>query len=302
MIGAIVAAIVLLIAIAAPVGVHVKNNKHTCNLHEKDTHLIRNARLELFLEGYDEHESSTTNLNIIESSVLNSYNNVSGGCDDIYERYMYDARVIEMATEHNFMDPYYDSVTATAIVETKISCYDCPKNEIFASDYPEVDYRTNRYRKNRVLSQMKTRLNAGDFLYVLEEKLVEQNVATGISLAQVENAKSGVYKKFGKKSKKSKNSCYEGKGKGKGSKTAAPSVSFVPSSSMQPSGSPSVSMEPSRGKGGKGLSKTSAPSISEQPSQSFAPSCSLQPSIEPTTASPSLTPSTMPSSSPSLSL
>ena len=59
---------------------------------------------------------------------------------------------------------------------------------------------------------------------------------------------------------------------------------------MEPSGSPSVSMEPSYGKGGKGGSKTAAPSLSMEPSMSSAPSCSLMPSgsFEPS-PSPTLT-------------
>ena len=287
----------LFLVVVTPVAVH-KKKQNACvagknDLRKKDEKYLKNARLQFHFEGFNEDfnvfsssSSSAADKEIIQSALRDSYNKVSGGCNDIYERWMYDAKLVELTTVHDYMTDDDSTTTTIAHVDTKISCInDCPDDEIFASAYPTVDWPTYRNRARFLQDGSNagggpTSINAGQVLIAMEDTLVLDGVISGISVASFESVNHGVVKRFGKKSKKSKkNSCYVGKGKGKGgSKTSSPSVSLQPSVSPEPSGAPSVSLEPTRGKGGKGASKTAAPSVSSEPSLSFAPSCSLMPS------------------------
>jgi hypothetical protein len=101
---------------------------------------IKEPQLELVLAGFDR---TTTELEQSElaKAVSMGYNAVSKGCEDVYERWMFDAVLVDQELvnfskpqEHGGGMTYQSALVAT--FSTRISCEGCSEGKAFASVYP----------------------------------------------------------------------------------------------------------------------------------------------------------------------
>ncbi len=74
-----------------------------------------------------EEEQST-----MENAVLDAFNDVSARCGDVYERWMYGTKMVSQTIQ----DTGDGGSVMVAEIEMTISCFGCPDEEVFASEYP----------------------------------------------------------------------------------------------------------------------------------------------------------------------
>ena len=122
--------------------------QHTCT--EEELADLNENRLELSLKGLTRPLSTAKEQEVVEQVVLEAYNEVSGGCRDIYERWMYQSNIVNqtIAAPTDDYDYDYGLSLPEVIVELEmdISCYDCPTEQEFASIFP-----TNSESRSRLL-------------------------------------------------------------------------------------------------------------------------------------------------------
>ena len=296
---------------------------------------LKENHLELTLMGLT-RPTTPEEQDVVEKAVRDAYNEVSGQCEDIFERWMHQSSMVNQTVVAAENDDYYygyaSSSGTNVLVEIQmdLSCYDCPEGEEFASVYADVSRRAMRKRLqrglivrgekhaiSRSLSEATSTINAEDVLNLIDAKLVDARSAqtiedsfAGISDVTIQSS-SGVSTRAGGKGTKAPKATSSPNSKGKGGSTKAPGSkgkgkgsdecicpTDVPSEtpSETPSNSPSISIEPS---------SSTLPSLSQLPSSSTSPSTSTEPSISnvPSTSqlpSTSMSPST--SQEPSISI
>jgi hypothetical protein len=91
---------------------------------------LKGVHLEVSLEGLSrlatEEEQAT-----MERAVLDAFNGVSARCGDVYERWMYETKMVSQTIQ----DMEDGGSVMVAEIEMIISCFGCPDEEIFASEY-----------------------------------------------------------------------------------------------------------------------------------------------------------------------
>jgi hypothetical protein len=281
---------------------------------------LNHNRLEIFLVGLSRPATAEEQAHI-ESTVLDSYNEVSKGCDDVYERWMYQTTLVDQLVSSTDDG----SSRIVAVVETSVSCDDCPKDKSFASTYPT--------RRRRLEGSTTTTTTPQDRLVVrgyngsrvshLLRDLKEEEVSS-ISFAEVidrieanlqlASSKSLIEPGFKQVSDvtllsvdkeeqiafMSESTASSGKGnRGKGKNKSEFGCEEKSSKSSKSSKSGKGGSKKGGSKKGKGSGKTPSPSSSGQPSPSTtsAPSCSSQP-----TEQASVSPQSSASPKPSVSL
>jgi len=266
-----------------------KKKKNTCVPGQVAD--VNPYRLEVSLVGLSRFATDEERT-AIESTVQESYNEVSGGCEDEYERFMYQSTLTEQVVSTT--DDGAPSVVA--VIETAISCDNCPPSESFASEYPSrrrLEASRDRLVRGgsdasgRDLQKKLKSISFAEVINVIEANLQFASSAekiepgfqqlSDITLSTAEDEEEEVVVAFmmesaakaasgkGKGSKKSGYGCNDGKGSksGKSSKSSK--------SASESSGSSKSTKK----------SKTASPSSSSMPSSSMAPSCSSQPSEQP---------------------
>jgi hypothetical protein len=168
---------------------------------------LKGAHLEVSLVGLSrlatEEEQAA-----MESAVLDAYNDVSARCGDVYERWMYEANMVSQTIQ----DTGDGGPVMVAEIETTISCFDCPDEEVFASEYTAsalspllsssaLSRKYNRARGSSASSQLlqESTINAADVVYKIDENLQKASQNNVIELTYsrltkvfIENRKSGV--------------------------------------------------------------------------------------------------------------
>ena len=131
---------------------------------------------------HSESELSEDKVKELEKIIVESYNQVSGGCSDQYNRWMYGIKfmdqtvlkhaVIEEEAESSSISHTFDEEYSPVIrLKTMISCEGCVDDEAFASVYPVSFGRrssTRRLSNDNVLS-------SADIFSTIERKLDEMN-------------------------------------------------------------------------------------------------------------------------------
>jgi hypothetical protein len=145
-----------------------------CFLGVKET---REPQLEIFFTGLS-REPTDEETNQLKAAVMKGYNEVAGGCDDEYQRWMYQADLVS-ATVHNdiIMDEntsslhnLFEDVSAfVARFDTKISCDGCPEDEVFASVYPPMFGAATVGPSNR--RRASDQLNAAEIVLAIEREV-----------------------------------------------------------------------------------------------------------------------------------
>jgi hypothetical protein len=183
----------------------VHGSKRACkNLEVAE---LKGAYLEVSLEGVSrlatEEEQAA-----MESAVLDAYNDVSGRCGDVYERWMYEANMVSQTIQ----ETENGGPVMVAEIEMTISCFDCPDEEVFASEYtasalsPLLSSSTLSRKYNRARDSSASRrflqestINAADVVYKIDENLQKASQNNVIELTYsrltkvfIENRKSGV--------------------------------------------------------------------------------------------------------------
>ena len=183
--------LVTTLLVGASVGIYFAVSKNSsadenCILRIKDSH---QPVLEITLSSSDSESGlSEIQAKELERSIVDIYNDESGGCSDEYKRWMYGINVIDQSVQkhavleeeaessisHKF-DDEYDLVVR---FETMISCDDCVDDEAFASVYPE--YFGSRASRRRL--SKKKELSSQP---VVEGIAAAAQSVTGKSLKQV---------------------------------------------------------------------------------------------------------------------
>lgn len=187
--------LVTTLLVGASVGVYFAVSKNSsadenCILRIKDSH---QPVLEITLSSSDpESDLSEIQAKELERSIVDIYNDESGGCSDEYKRWMYGINVIDQSVQkhavleeeaessisHKF-DDEYDLVIR---FETMISCDDCVDDEAFASVYPE--YFGSRASRRR-LSKKKKNNGPKSSQAAIEGIAEAAETVTGYSVKQV---------------------------------------------------------------------------------------------------------------------
>ena len=93
---------------------------------------LKGVHLEVSMEGLwrlaTEEEQAA-----MENAVLDAFNDVSARCGDVYERWMYETKMVNQTIQ----DTENGGSVMIAEIEMTISCFDCPDEEVFASEYTE---------------------------------------------------------------------------------------------------------------------------------------------------------------------
>jgi hypothetical protein len=109
-----------------------KNPVHQAKPASKDLEVaeLKGAHLEVSMEGLSrlatEEEQAA-----MENAILDAYNDVSARCFDIYERCMYETNMVGQTIQ----ETEDGGSIMVAEIEMTISCFDCPDEEAFASEY-----------------------------------------------------------------------------------------------------------------------------------------------------------------------
>jgi hypothetical protein len=180
---------------------------------------LKGAHLEVSMEGLSrlatEEEQAA-----MENAVLDAYNDVSARCFDVYERWMYETNVISQTIQ----DTEDGGFVMVAEIEMTISCFDCPDEEAFASEYTAstrsqllssatLSRRYDRVRGSSASSRLpqESTINFADVVYKIDENLqrasqnnVIESTYSRLTNVFIDNRKSGVKRnvkmnaKFGK--------------------------------------------------------------------------------------------------------
>jgi hypothetical protein len=158
-----------------------KNPVHQANRVSKDLEVaeLKGAHLEVSMEGLSrlatEEEQAA-----MENAILEAYNDVSTRCFDVYERWMYETNMVSQTIQNT-----EDGGSAmVAEIELTISCFDCPDEEAFASEYTAsarsqflssttLSRRYDRVRGSSVSSRLsqESTINFADVVYKIDENL-----------------------------------------------------------------------------------------------------------------------------------
>jgi hypothetical protein len=168
---------------------------------------LKGAHLEVSIEGLSrlatEEEQAA-----LENAVLDAYNNVSGRCGDVYERWMYETNMVSQTIR----DTEDGGSVLVAEMQMTISCFDCPDEEVFASEYTAsalsqllssstLSRKYNRARGSSASSRslQESTINAADVVYKIDENLqkasqnnVIESTYSRLTKVFIENRKSGV--------------------------------------------------------------------------------------------------------------
>jgi hypothetical protein len=168
---------------------------------------LKGAHLEVSMEGLSrlatEEEQAA-----IEIAVLDAYNDVSARCGDVYERWMYETNMVNQTIQ----DTEDGASFMIAEIEMTISCFDCPDEDVFASEYAastlsqflsssalsrKYDHVRSSSASKRFLQE--STINATDVVYKIDENLqkasqnnIIESTYSRLTKVFIENRKSGV--------------------------------------------------------------------------------------------------------------
>jgi hypothetical protein len=323
--------VVLTLILAFAIGPPSQKSKNSKDNHvcvENDAQDLRTAIAGLSLQGMT-RLATLEEQHLMEAAVVEAYNAISGGCQDVYERFMYNASLINQT-----LIPELEGWNESGLVaefRMTVSCWECPEDEAFASEFPTsfdddlfFEGSSTRYlpsysskkssNSRRVRGESRRNLhptldlphhrrslqdddqstiNAADVVLKVDENLDDAS-----RLREIESTYSGLVEASIRVSTKGqahhmKKSKKEGKSCGGAKKgkghSCEPSAMPSDQPSSKPSSPPSTSAQPS-----------SQPSSIPSKQPSNQPSISSQPSSMPS-KQPSNEPSSIPSSKPSLS-
>jgi hypothetical protein len=168
---------------------------------------LKGAHLEVSMEGLwrlaTEEEQAT-----MESAVLDAFNDVSARCGDVYERWMYETNIVSQTIQ----DTKDGGSVMVAEIEMIISCFGCPDEEVFASEYrasassqllssSTLSRRYDRVRGSSTSSRLpqESTINFADVVYKIDENLqkasqnnVIESTYSRLTKVFIDNRKSGV--------------------------------------------------------------------------------------------------------------
>jgi hypothetical protein len=185
-----------------------KNPVHEARRVCKDLEVaeLKGAHLEVSMGGLSrlatEEEQAA-----IEIAVLDAYNDVSARCGDVYERWMYETNMVKQTIQ----DTEDGASVMIAEIEMTISCFDCPDEDVFASEYAASarsqlllsSALSRKYEHVRGSSASRTfkesTIDATDVVYKIDENLQKasqnnmiESTYSRLTKVFIENRKSGV--------------------------------------------------------------------------------------------------------------
>jgi hypothetical protein len=208
----IIGSVVLLVAclgVTFGTASNSKNPVHEARRVCKDLEvaLLKGAHLEFSMEGLSrlatEEEQAA-----IEIAVLDAYNDVSARCGDVYERWMYETNMVKQTIQ----DTEDGASVIIVEIEMNISCFDCPDEEVFASEYAAsarsqllsssaLSRKYDRVRGSSASGRFlqESTINATDVVYKIDENLQKasknntiESTYSRLTKVFIENRKSGV--------------------------------------------------------------------------------------------------------------
>jgi hypothetical protein len=126
----------LVACLGVTLGITTSNSKRPVHETErgvcKDLELaeLKGAHLEVTMGGLS-RLATEEEMKAMENAVLDAYNDVSARCGDVYERWMYEANMVSQTIQ----DTDDGGSVMVAEIEMTISCFDCPDEEVLASEY-----------------------------------------------------------------------------------------------------------------------------------------------------------------------
>ena len=134
----------------------------------------KTPQLEIYMTGVSQLLSETEKQEV-EQALTEGYNDASGICSDEYQRWMYNASLVNQEVHEKLVftdqatrleNAFLDTPTLVTRFETKISCNQCADETAFSSIYPAFfgEQEHGRQLTNEAFS----RLNAADALTAME--------------------------------------------------------------------------------------------------------------------------------------
>jgi hypothetical protein len=171
---------------------------------------LKGAHLEIFMAGLS-RLATKDELATIENAVLDAFNDVSARCGDIYERWMYESKMVSQTIQYT----EDGGSLMVAEIEMIISCFGCPDEEVFASEYrasarsqlslsSTLSRKYDRVRGSSASGQFlqESTIYAADVVDKIDEKLqkasqnnVIESTYSRLTKVFIENRMSGVKRK-----------------------------------------------------------------------------------------------------------
>ena len=148
------------------------------DIHEPLLELHVNAG---HLAHFDDSRLDSEQIKLLEHAVTDGYNAASGGCTDVFERFMVGSLLkshnvtenVDGENENGFTVEFSGMKTLILNLETVISCQGCPDDEAFATNYPSTYASADSITNNSTRRLMEDPLDAGVIIEEIEKRIKE---------------------------------------------------------------------------------------------------------------------------------